>query len=79
MINNPEEIINTFNSGVEVLSSMIDSHLSAIYFGLLIFFIISFTKLIINRKDKAEVINNILDVIKYVAVIAVLICKGYIF
>lgn len=72
MVENTVEALKVAQEGFNLLSKLITTHIEIMQFAVLAFAIISFVKLIINRKNKVEVINNILDILKYIILFGVM-------
>lgn len=75
MVENEIQVaINNVNKGLEVLEGLILSQHSIIFVGLLIFLTSAIIGLFLHMKNSKETMNNILDILKYLAAIAVILC-----
>lgn len=72
MNTNNEASMALAKQGMETINSLAEGNFNILLFGVLGFAIISIIKLIINRKDKQELINNGLDIFKYIVLFLVL-------
>lgn len=69
--------VENINRGIETLEGLIRYQHIAIVFGLSIFLIGAIICLFLYRKNSAEVLKNILDILKYTAAIIAILSSSF--